>query len=145
MSGLVVERAACLLWSFFVSKQADSGVTLATDDLAPEAMVEEMGERQTAWLDKKLTQRGGSAWRPKRMHRLAARKQIRMMDSQLATITGVGISRFRKGKSAKWKDWRRCCALFFCLFVCVVSLPLDLNSVGVCYCLCSCFFGGGLM
>ena len=105
--GLVVERAACLLCSFFVSKQADSGVTLATDDLLPEAMVAEMGERQTAWLDKTLTKTGASGWRPKRMHRLAARKQIRMMDSQLATMTGSGLSRFRKAKGAKWKDWRR--------------------------------------
>ena len=91
------------------STQADSSVNAPDLELPPEQAAQRITEKQEAWTQKTLTKRGAAGWRPRKMHRLAARKVVRMMDSQLRTTTGKGLKRFRySSQSKKWRDWRRC-------------------------------------
>ena len=86
----------------------DSSVYAPDLELPDDEASAKIKATQDAWGKKLLTSRGGAAWRPRKMHILAARKVVRRVDSQLRTTTGLGLERFRKkGNSKAWSNWSR--------------------------------------
>ena len=77
------------------------------DEDMPEIFAKNMSDRATKWLGKVKTKRGASGWRPKRLHRAAIRKVVRMLDRQLVLLTSKGLARYRRSKGKQWKKWSR--------------------------------------
>ena len=88
--------------------QVDTNLVLSDDDAdMPEIFAKDMSDRATKWLGRVKTRRGTSGWRPKKLHRAAARKVVRMLDRQLFLLTGKGLARYRRGKGKHWQKWNR--------------------------------------
>ena len=71
----------------------------------------DINTRATGWIKRGTTlpiKGVRKVWRPKKLHRSAARKTARMMDNQLRLTTGQGLCRFKKVEdSYTWKHWSR--------------------------------------
>ena len=71
----------------------------------------DVNTRATGWIKRGSTPtvKGvRKVWRPKKLHRSAARKTARMMDNQLRLTTGQGLCRFKKVvDSYTWNHWSR--------------------------------------
>ena len=78
----------------------------APDDHDRKAMLRDVAARQKAWLTRGKSK--GTAWRPRRFHRVAAKGWLANLDNQYRLISGrAGLSFFKPNYSkALWKDWR---------------------------------------
>ena len=83
----------------------------------------DVNARATGWITRGSTPtvKGvRKSWRPKKLHRSAARKTARMMDNQLRFTTGQGLCRFKKVEdSYTWKHWSRPFLIQLMTFMCV--------------------------
>ena len=64
-------------------------------------------DRHLAWARKTPAPAAKTSWRPKPVYRVAAKRQLAMLDNQIRVSTPlVGLSHFRDDGSKVWSDWR---------------------------------------